>query len=179
MASVYSADGGRFGTVNVKGDVEFGLVYNLHTGSLELAIKQCKDLAAVDTKRNRSDPWVFKWFHCKETKSNWISNSFFFRYVKVYLLPDKSKSGKRKTKVKKHTLNPVFDEMLKVIIESVWKRHLGSFVRHRQFLTAKLFIELTQPFHYYSSSKCHWKKSKDGLSGSQCGIPICLVAMIS
>lgn len=77
MASVYSADGGRFGTVNVKGDVEFGLVYNLHTGSLELAIKQCKDLAAVDTKRNRSDPWVFKWFHCKETKSNWISNFFF------------------------------------------------------------------------------------------------------
>ncbi len=37
-----------------------------------------------------------------------------FRYVKAYLLPDKSKSGKRKTKVKKHTLNPVFDEMLKV-----------------------------------------------------------------
>ena len=38
----------------------------------------------------------------------------FFRYVKVYLLPDKSKSGKRKTKVKKHTINPVFDEVLKV-----------------------------------------------------------------
>ncbi len=37
-----------------------------------------------------------------------------FSYVKVYLLPDKSKSGKRKTKVKKHTLNPVFDEILKV-----------------------------------------------------------------
>ena len=40
--------------------------------------------------------------------------SLFFRYVKVYLLPDKSKSGKRKTKVKKHTLNPVFDELLRV-----------------------------------------------------------------
>ncbi len=39
---------------------------------------------------------------------------FLFRYVKVYLLPDKSKNGKRKTKVKKHTLNPVFDEVLKV-----------------------------------------------------------------
>lgn len=37
-----------------------------------------------------------------------------FRYVKVYLLPDKSKSGKRKTRVKKHTLNPIFDEVLKV-----------------------------------------------------------------
>ena len=35
-------------------------------------------------------------------------------YVKVYLLPDKTKSGKRKTKVKKHTLNPAFDEILKV-----------------------------------------------------------------
>lgn len=42
------------------------------------------------------------------------------RYVKVYLLPDKSKSGKRKTKVKKHTLNPVFDETLKVI--SLWHK---------------------------------------------------------
>lgn len=38
----------------------------------------------------------------------------FYRYVKVYLLPDKSKSGKRKTKVKKHTLNPEFNETLKV-----------------------------------------------------------------
>jgi C2 domain. len=37
--------------------------------------------------------------------------------VKVYLLPDKSKSGKRKTKVKKHTLNPVFDETLKVRLQ--------------------------------------------------------------
>ena len=46
------------------------------------------------------------------------SNFFFiinhFRYVKVYLLPDRSKSGKRKTKVKRHTLSPVFEEILKV-----------------------------------------------------------------
>ena len=32
----------------------------------------------------------------------------------MYLLPDRSKAGKRKTKVKKHTLNPVFEEILKV-----------------------------------------------------------------
>ena len=38
---------------------------------------------------------------------------FSFSYVKVYLLPDRSKAGKRKTKVKKHTLNPVFEEILK------------------------------------------------------------------
>ncbi|KAF2895984.1 hypothetical protein ILUMI_10193 [Ignelater luminosus] len=91
MASVYSGAGeGRYGTVAVRGQVEFGLQYNYKAGALEIQIKQCKDLAAVDSKRNRSDP-----------------------YVKVYLLPDKSKSGKRKTKVKKHTLNPVFDENLK------------------------------------------------------------------
>lgn len=91
MASVYSGAGeGRYGTVTVKGQVEFGLQYNYKASALEILIKQCKDIASVDTKRNRSDP-----------------------YVKVYLLPDKSKSGKRKTKVKKHTLNPVFDECLK------------------------------------------------------------------
>lgn len=39
---------------------------------------------------------------------------FYFSYVKVYLLPDKSKSGKRKTRVKKHTLNPIFEETLRV-----------------------------------------------------------------
>ncbi|XP_050297159.1 uncharacterized protein LOC126736703 isoform X2 [Anthonomus grandis grandis] len=91
MASVYSGAGeGRYGSVTVRGQVEFGLQYNYKAGALEIQIKQCKDLAPVDAKRNRSDP-----------------------YVKVYLLPDKSKSGKRKTKVKKHTLNPVFDECLK------------------------------------------------------------------
>lgn len=41
---------------------------------------------------------------------------FAYRYVKVYLLPDKSKSGKRKTRVKKHTLNPIFEETLKVYL---------------------------------------------------------------
>ena len=41
---------------------------------------------------------------------------FACSYVKVYLLPDRSKAGKRKTKVKKHTLNPLFEEILKVII---------------------------------------------------------------
>lgn len=83
MASVYSGAGeGRYGTVQVKGAVEFGLQYNYKQGynqiitdlrnphktfihlsflyfrALEVHVKQCKDLAAVDTKRNRSDPYV-------------------------------------------------------------------------------------------------------------------------
>ncbi|XP_063995451.1 uncharacterized protein LOC135172888 [Diachasmimorpha longicaudata] len=92
MASVYSGAGeGRWcGSVAVRGEVEFSLQYDYKQLTFEVHVSQCKDLAPVDIKRNRSDP-----------------------YVKVYLLPDKSKGGKRKTKVKKHTLNPVFDETLK------------------------------------------------------------------
>lgn len=59
MASVYSGAGdGRYGTVTVKGQVEFGMQYNYKQGALEIHVMQCKDLAAVDTKRNRSDPYV-------------------------------------------------------------------------------------------------------------------------
>lgn len=59
MASVYSGAGeGRYGTVQVKGTIEFGMQYNYKQCALEIHIKQCKDLAAVDTKRNRSDPYV-------------------------------------------------------------------------------------------------------------------------
>ncbi|XP_012284057.1 uncharacterized protein LOC105701690 isoform X2 [Orussus abietinus] len=92
MASVYSGAGeGRWcGSVAVRGEVEFALQYDYKQQTFQVHVTQCRDLAPVDIKRNRSDP-----------------------YVKVYLLPDKSKSGKRKTKVKKHTLNPVFDETLK------------------------------------------------------------------
>ncbi|XP_011307516.1 uncharacterized protein [Fopius arisanus] len=92
MASVYSGAGeGRWcGSVAVHGEVEFSLQYDYKQLTFEVHVSQCKDLAPVDIKRNRSDP-----------------------YVKVYLLPDKSKGGKRKTKVKKHTLNPIFDETLK------------------------------------------------------------------
>lgn len=32
-------------------------------------------------------------------------------YVRMYLLPDKRRSGRRKTHVSKKTLNPVFDQM--------------------------------------------------------------------
>lgn len=59
MASVYSGAGeGRYGTVAVKGQVEFAMQYNYKQGALEIFVSQCKDLAAVDTKRNRSDPYV-------------------------------------------------------------------------------------------------------------------------
>ncbi|XP_048236631.1 synaptotagmin-like protein 2 isoform X3 [Haliotis rufescens] len=94
LYSVYSDAGEiNFGNIPATGEILFGLDYNYKTGALEIHIKQCKDIAPVDTKRNRSDP-----------------------YVKTYLLPDKTRSGKRKTKIKKHTLSPTFDEVLRYVI---------------------------------------------------------------
>lgn len=57
MTSVYSAaGGGRYGTVTVTGEIRFKLSYNYRAGAMEIHIHECKDLASVDTKRNRSDP---------------------------------------------------------------------------------------------------------------------------
>lgn len=45
-----------------------------------------------------------------------VSFLFFLRYVKSYLVPDKANLGKRKTSVKKKTLSPTFNEILRVRI---------------------------------------------------------------
>lgn len=41
-------------------------------------------------------------------------NLFDNRYVKTYLYPDKSRRGKKKTSIKKRTVNPVYVESLRV-----------------------------------------------------------------
>lgn len=126
MASVYSGAGeGLRGNVTVKGEVQFSLLYNYRLGALEVGVKRCRDLAPIDVKRNRSDP-----------------------YVKVYLLPDKSKTGKRKTKVKKNTLNPVFEETLSFAqpLASLSTRTLWLSVWHADMFGRNDFLgEVTLP----------------------------------
>ncbi|XP_054158225.1 uncharacterized protein LOC128956532 isoform X2 [Oppia nitens] len=127
LSSVYSAaGGGRFGTVaNITGEVLFSISYNYKAGAMEVYIRECRNLAPVDTKRQRSDP-----------------------YVKVYLLPDRTKSGKRKTKVKKHTLNPVFEEVMKfyMTIGEVETRDLWISVWHSDIFGRNDFLgEVTLP----------------------------------
>ncbi|KAM9728217.1 synaptotagmin-like protein 1 [Menidia menidia] len=73
------------------------------------------------------------------------------RYVKCYLLPDKRKLGKRKTSVKKRTLNPTYNEVLRFPVgleelrflrlnASVW--HHDPFGRNRFLGQMDLDLEL-------------------------------------
>lgn len=67
---------------------------------------------------------------------------FCFFLLQVYLLPDKSKNGKRKTKVKKHTLNPVFDESIKyyMSLNSLESRTLWLTVWHSDMFGRNDFL---------------------------------------
>lgn len=59
MASVYSGAGeGTRANVTIRGEVQISLLYNYRLGALEVGVKRCRDLASVDVKRNRSDPYV-------------------------------------------------------------------------------------------------------------------------
>ncbi|XP_078514599.1 synaptotagmin-like protein 2 isoform X17 [Lissotriton helveticus] len=85
--SIYSGD---FGNVDIKGNIQFAIDYVDQLLEFHIFVAQCKELAVADVKKNRSDP-----------------------YVKSYLLPDKEKMGKRKTAVRKKTLNPAYNEILR------------------------------------------------------------------
>lgn len=51
--SVYSGD---FGNLEVKGKIQFAVDYVESLKELHVFVAQCKDLAAADVKRQRSDP---------------------------------------------------------------------------------------------------------------------------
>ena len=46
----------------VTGDIEFALAYNYKQSTLEVHVKRCRGIAAVDTKKNSSDPSVAAFF---------------------------------------------------------------------------------------------------------------------
>ncbi|NXR36445.1 SYTL4 protein, partial [Zosterops hypoxanthus] len=89
MVSIYS-EAGDFGSVAVTGGISFSLSYEQQTQTLFIHVKECRQLAYGDEGRKRSNP-----------------------YVKTYLLPDKSRQGKRKTTIKRNTVNPLYNELLK------------------------------------------------------------------
>ncbi|XP_006865027.1 PREDICTED: synaptotagmin-like protein 2 isoform X4 [Chrysochloris asiatica] len=116
VMSVYSGD---FGNLEVKGNIQFAIDYVDSLKELHVFVAQCKDLAAADVKKQRSDP-----------------------YVKTYLLPDKGKMGKKKTFVLKKTLNPVYNEILRYKIEKqiLKTQKLNVSVWHRDTFKRNSFL---------------------------------------
>lgn len=57
IVSMYSNAGSEnYGKFPVSGEVLFGLSYNYKQSTLEVDVKQCRGIAAVDQKKNSSDP---------------------------------------------------------------------------------------------------------------------------
>ncbi|MBN3324868.1 SYTL5 protein, partial [Atractosteus spatula] len=92
MMSVYS-ETGDYGNASISGEILLNITYSYKTGALNILVKECRNLAIGDEKKQRTDP-----------------------YVKTYLLPDRSRQSKRKTSIKSNTTNPVYNETLKYVI---------------------------------------------------------------
>lgn len=118
LLSIYS-EAGDFDSVDVSGDVVFALSYDEPSQSLHVFIKECHKLACGDASRQLSNP-----------------------YVKCYLLPDKSRQSKRKTSVKRHTVDPVYNETLKYSISrsQLFTRSVLISVWHHGRLSRNAFL---------------------------------------
>ncbi|NXE97255.1 SYTL1 protein, partial [Menura novaehollandiae] len=115
LMSLYSE--GELGRVAVRGCVQFSLRYDPAKKELQVHVLRCRELA--EAKKERSDP-----------------------YIKTYLLPDKSNRSKRKTAVKKRSLDPIFNETLKYKLEKrdLQGRTLNLSVWHHDSLGRNLFL---------------------------------------
>ncbi|XP_053563032.1 synaptotagmin-like protein 1 isoform X2 [Bombina bombina] len=115
MMSLFSA--GEVRSLEVRGWIQFSLQYDPPKKELRVVVIQCRDLSPANNQG--SSP-----------------------YVKCYLLPDKSTQGKRKTKVKKKSLDPLFNETLKYKLErsELPSRVLNLSVWHRGSLARNLFL---------------------------------------
>lgn len=116
ISSIHPAD---YGDIEVQGTIQFAVNYIQKLGEFHIFVVHCRDLATADSKKHRSDP-----------------------YVKCYLLPDKTKLGKRKTTVKKKTINPTYNEILrfKLLMEVLKTQNLNVSVWHNDTFGRNSFL---------------------------------------
>ncbi|XP_061595080.1 synaptotagmin-like protein 2 isoform X2 [Cololabis saira] len=119
LSSISSISLADWGDVGVQGSIQFAVNYIQKLVEFQIFVVLCRGLAVADTKNNRSDP-----------------------YVKCYLLPDKTKLGKRKTSAKKKTLNPTFNEVLtyKIVLELLKTQSLNISVWHNNTFGRNSFL---------------------------------------
>ncbi|XP_073674365.1 uncharacterized protein sytl2b [Garra rufa] len=131
VVSVYNS------SVDVQGSIQFSLNYVHKLREFHIFVVQCQNLAAVDTKRNRSDP-----------------------YVKSYLIPDPANLGKRKTAVKKKTLNPTYNEILRyrVRMEYLMSQVLNLSAWHNDTFGRNSFLgEIELDLSTWDFNDTEWK----------------------
>ncbi|XP_035482480.1 synaptotagmin-like protein 2 isoform X4 [Scophthalmus maximus] len=117
--SVSSISPADFGDIEVQGNIQLAVNYIQKLGEFHIFVVHCRELAVADSKKNRSDP-----------------------YVKCYLVPDKTKLGKRKTTVRKKNLNPNYNEILrfKIIMEVLKTERLNVSVWHNDTFGRNSFL---------------------------------------
>ncbi|CAI2734104.1 unnamed protein product [Schistosoma spindalis] len=125
--------------IQISGEMLMAVIYDDAYSTLKISIKQARNLAIADRKRNITNP-----------------------YVKCYLLPDRTKGSKRKTSYKKATCNPVYDEEFKyrILKQDLTLRTLQVSVWHHNALGLNLFLgEIFLPltFHQFDQAS-HWYK---------------------
>ncbi|XP_053324429.1 extended synaptotagmin-2 isoform X1 [Spea bombifrons] len=110
------------------GQIQLTIRHSSHRNKLMVVVHSCRNLIAFS--EDGSDP-----------------------YVRLYLLPDKRRSGRRKTHVHKKTLNPVFDQTFEfsVSLPEIQRRVLdvavknsGGFLSRDKGLLGKLMVDLNQ-----------------------------------
>ncbi|KAL5106095.1 Synaptotagmin-like protein 4 [Taenia crassiceps] len=150
VTSVYSEREESFTHgIAITGELSFSIDYDDKSSSLRIFVKQAREVAVADKKTNNSST-----------------------YVKTYLLPDKTKQSKRKTKVKKNTINPVFNEALVYTISKsdLAYRTLQISLWHHRHMKANLFLgEVLVPLaDYRFSSTQIWRalQSRSALEGT-------------
>ncbi|XP_068186432.1 synaptotagmin-like protein 2 isoform X2 [Antennarius striatus] len=116
ISSIYPAD---CGDPEVQGSIQFAMNYIQKHAEFHIFVVNCRNLLLADTKKNHSDP-----------------------YVKCYLLPDKTKLGKRKTTVKKKTVNPTYNEIIrfKIMMEDLKIQTLNMSVWHNDPFRRNCFL---------------------------------------
>ncbi|KAL2092614.1 hypothetical protein ACEWY4_012412 [Coilia grayii] len=125
---------GEMGDVVVSGQIQFSLQYHHHRGELIVYVYRCQDLAQA--RRNRApNP-----------------------YVKVYLLPDMSAQSKRKTSVKKKTVNPIYNEIFTYKVADIRGRVLSLSVWHADPLRTNVFLGAVEA----QLSHWDWEKTQPG-----------------